>query len=410
MRLPGVGRNRLCMLIMAMLFVAPATEAWATANLAHDKLYQCTTEILPGWTGLTDGVKDSDQAPACFASDNSAEFPKEIIIDLDSIYKVIKILVYNSLNGNARHIAVSTSLDLADFEKLREYYFPPDQVQPLIHSFAPRQARYIKITLYDTWRGGLNGDNCLYLREVEVYGEGPASPEPSESARDILRLAALQPPLVAPHSVRLFQRYCLQSQPRIVVGILGDSFAVSDHSDETYWVTLLVAQLRDRHDSAQAELRNLAARGQSPHKGVEQLSQLLEPEAVDILIVAYGTDAALAGVPAARFRREFQYLLTETFNRLPALVVVVTPPPFAYQRNLANYWQVEGKQTIQMAQIIEGVVSLTECALVRTAAVLGRQVDVIPKLYQDNITLSGEAHQALAGALSQLLGYNYSSD
>lgn len=398
MNAAGSTHNWLLVLIIALVPATIAAEVQAATNLAYDTQYQCTTEILPGWTGLTDGVKDSDQPPACFATDNSAHFPKEIIIDLDRVYRVTKIAVYNSLNGNTRHIGVSISRDLENFEPLREYYFPPNQVQPLIHSFALRPARYVKITLYDTWRRGLKGDNCLFLREVEVYGEEAPGIESTQSVRDILRLAALQPAVVAPHSVQLFRRYCLQGQPRILIGVLGDSLAVSDQGAQVHWVDSFVEQLKEQDDSPQLEVRNLASLRQDPHKGAQLLAQLLEPETVDLLIIAYGTDAALAEVSPDRFRREFEYLLREAFHKLPALIVIVTPPPRADLSNL------------HIAQITEDIASLTGAAVVRTDSVLGRQLDNIPRLYQDNLTLSSEAHQALAAALLELLGYSRTSD
>ncbi len=139
------------------------------------------------------------------------------------MYQVTKIAVYNSLNGNTRHITVWISLDAKDFTQLRDYYFPPDRIQPLIHSFPshPRPARYVKISMHDTWTGGEGGDNCLYLREVEVYGTETTGADHPDQSGDIMALARWQPPLVRPHSVDLFRRYCLQQQADIVVAHLG---------------------------------------------------------------------------------------------------------------------------------------------------------------------------------------------
>ena len=47
----------------------------AERNLAAGKSYLCTTELQPGWTGLVDGQNGSDLPPACFATDNSTQFP-----------------------------------------------------------------------------------------------------------------------------------------------------------------------------------------------------------------------------------------------------------------------------------------------------------------------------------------------
>ncbi len=395
--------------IMLMLAVAVGGQASAAENLAYNKQYQCSTELLLGWTGLTDGVKDSDQPPACFATDNSPRFPKEVIIDLQRPYQVSKIVVHNSLNGNTRHIGVSISEDLETFEPLREYIFPASQVQPLIHSFAPRSARYVKITLHDTWRRGVKGENCLFLREVEVYGAGPAGVQPGPSAEQILRLAATGPPLVVPHSVQIFRRYCLQSQPGILVGILGDSFAVSDGENQRHWADLFVQQLKDDDDFPQLEVRNLATAHQDPHQGAELLDQLLETETPDMLIIAYGTDAGRARVSPDQFRREFEYLLREAFSKLPALVVVVTPPGVPPDEG-PQYSSARVKQALKMAQITEEGACLTKAAVVRTGSVLGRQIENIPHVYEADHTLSSEANQAVATALVELLQYKPTSD
>ena len=36
------------------------TAAWGQVNVARDRPYQCNVEVLSGWTGLVDGVTDSD--------------------------------------------------------------------------------------------------------------------------------------------------------------------------------------------------------------------------------------------------------------------------------------------------------------------------------------------------------------
>jgi len=399
--------HKLAVLAIVLGLVSAETTATADRNLAAGKPYLCTTELRPGWTGLVDGQNDSDQPPACFATDNSAQFPKEVIIDLGGVYQLTKIAVYNSLNGNTRHIAVWISLDAKDFVQLREYYFPPGRLQPLIHSFAshPRAARYVKVSMYDTWAGGEGGDNCLYLREVEVYGNQTDEPPESEQSADILALAQWQPPLVRPHAVRLFRRYCLERQTDIVIGVLGDSFAAaasssSDLSQPT-WVDLFAERLKQRGGyetvkvltSSDVELSNLS-----------QLRQRLsEFGSVDLLIIAYGTEASLRDVPTLKFRSQLQQLVELIQQELVALTVVVTPAPFAHQPDLARFAQVRNKESWRLACAADQVAMVTGCAVVRTASVLAHSQQEVAQLYQDNISLSETGHLAMARALESLL-------
>jgi len=389
------------------LMISAGMGAAAERNLAAGKPYLCTTELRPGWTGLVDGQHDSDQPPACFATDNSAQFPKEVIIDLGGVYQLTKIAVYNSLNGNTRHITVWLSLDAKDFVQLREYYFPPDRLQPLIHSFSshPRPARYIKIGMHDTWTGGEGGDNCLYLREVEVYGSETAEADHSDQSGDIMALARWQQPLVRPYAVRLFRRYCLEQQTDIVVGVLGDSFAASAGSSsdvhQPTWVDLFAERLKQEGGyetvevltSSNVELSNLS-----------QLRQTLsEFEFVDLLIIAYGTQAGLRDVTTLEFRGQLQRLVELVQAELAALTVVVTPAPFAHQPDLARFAQVQDKENWRLARAAEQVATLTDCAMVRTASVLAHSEQEVAQLYQDNISLSETGHLAVARALGNLL-------
>ena len=120
--------HKLAVLAGVLGLIGAGTGAAAERNLAAGKPYLCTTELRPGWTGLVDSQNDSDQPPACFATDNSAQFPKEVIIDLGGVYQLTKIAVYNSLNGHTRYITVWISQDASDFTQLRVYSFPPDRL------------------------------------------------------------------------------------------------------------------------------------------------------------------------------------------------------------------------------------------------------------------------------------------
>ncbi len=397
-------RYKLVVTLIASAVLCASGSSDAAQNLALSKPYLCTGELLAGWTGLVDGLKDSDQPPACFATDNSPQFPKELVIDLAAVFPITKIAVYNSLNGNTRHIAILSSLNATDFESLREYYFPPDKVQPLIHSFPahPRRARYIKIKMYDTWTGGRNGDYCLYLREVEVYGTPEGSASTPDSLTEVMALARWQQPLVEPPTVALFRRYCLEAKSQIAIGLLGDGFAAAGNELSPTWVDLFTARLKERGEYWNIELTNLA--GQPGLSNLPQLHQALASlTSVDLLIIAYGTQAGLDGMPTLEFRRRLHELVDSTQEQLTVLTVVVTPAPFANQPDLARHAEVQGKDSLRLARAAEQVATLTGCALVRTASVLARSERDVQELYQDNVSLSQPAHLALSRAMEELL-------
>lgn len=383
------------------LLLAPLTVG-ATENLARGKPYLCTTELMPGWTGLVDGQHDSDQPPACFGTDNAAQFPKEVLIDLGNIFQITNIAVYNSLNGNTRHIATWSSLNATDFDKLREYYFPADKLQPLIHSFPARRARYVKITMYDTWTGGRTGDNCLYLREVEVYGTSDSSGGTADTSTDAMALARWQQPLVKPYATRLFRRYCLEAKSSITVGVLGDSFASPDRGGNSTWIDLFVGCLKQRGQYQKVEV--IALTGEAGLNNLADLrTELTRFKSVDLLIVAYGRRAALQETPPVQFRRQLRELVQSVQRQVAAFTVIVTPPPLGRQAGLERYEEVKDKDTLAISQAAGQVASLTGCGLVRTASVLAHSDKDMSDLYKDNVSLSQQGHLALSRALEELL-------
>ena len=101
-------------------------------------LLTCLIFLLVGWTGLTDGVIDSDVAPGCFATDNSDHFPKEVTIDLGMLYPINRIAVHNAANGNTRKVSISVSSDGRQYTSVREFIFPAGEYMALVHSWAAR--------------------------------------------------------------------------------------------------------------------------------------------------------------------------------------------------------------------------------------------------------------------------------
>src|ERR1035437_9747647 len=115
--------------LSTVLLFAVGSAFAAQENLALNRPYVCSDEILAGWAGLTDGVTDSDAAPGCFATGPSSHFPKQVIIDLGALCTINKINVLNSANGNTRQVKIFVSADASTYEQRREYFFPADSVQ-----------------------------------------------------------------------------------------------------------------------------------------------------------------------------------------------------------------------------------------------------------------------------------------
>ncbi len=204
--------------------VAPAPAATPSAsgpvlNLALNRPFTLNGETLPGWDGLVDGIKDSDDPPACFATDNSAKFPKNAVIDLGCLCDISKIAVYNSANGNTREVIVSLSKDAKTYDVVRDYVFPNGKFQPLLHSFTARKARFVKLIFKDSWHKGLGGDNILYLREVEVFGKRL---EKADSG-SVWSYLATAPTLRRSPSWHVLRRYLKEVNRQARVAVLTDA-------------------------------------------------------------------------------------------------------------------------------------------------------------------------------------------
>ena len=256
--------------------------------------------------------------------------------------------------------------------------------------------------MYDTWAGGANGDNCLYLRELEVYGTADAAPAAGGGSTDIMALARLQQPLVKPASVGLFRRYCLQARTRIAVALLGDGFAACGDPAHPTWVDLFIADLKQRGGYEAVDVIQPGA--PLPLGDLVKLrEQLPRCKRADLLIIAYGTQSAFDATPTLNFRRQLTELLAAVGQELTVLPVLVTPAPFAAQAKLTRYTEVQGKDSQRLARAAEQVAALNGCALVRTASVLARTDRPISELYRDNVSLAAPGHLALSRALGELL-------
>ncbi len=142
------------------------------------------------------------------------------------------------------------------------------------------------------------------------------------------------------------------------------------------WVDLFIEQLKER--GAYETVRVLTDNSIRLDNLTQLRARLSDFQAVDLLIIAYGTEASLTDMPTLEFRRQLQQLVD-------------------------GFAQVQGKDSWRLAYAAEQVATLSNCAVVRTASVLAHSERGVADIYQDNLSLSEMGHLAVARALENLL-------
>jgi hypothetical protein len=192
----------------------------------------------------------------------------------------------------------------------------------------------------------------------------------------------------------LFRRYGLSAAGhRLRVGILGDSFAAVTMAQAKPWPELLPDLFETQLGRGQVDYLNLAADGQSPGDGLAVAKPLLGDRPADLLLLAYGHDAARAGQAVTDFRNAFQGLLAGLADT-PALVVVVTPPPLLQETEAAH-------SVLPYAQAEEQVARQYGLPVVRGAAVIAASPDPLGCYTGSDLTPAGQA--LVAQAVKRLL-------
>ncbi|MCX7599470.1 MAG: discoidin domain-containing protein [Armatimonadetes bacterium] len=317
-------------------------------NLALNRPYTANCGILPGWDGLVDGTKNSDEPPDCFATDASRDFPKTIVIDLGSICQVTRIVVHNSANGNTRQVVVSLSADAKNYEKLREYVFPAGRYLPLVHSFAPRKARFVRLSFPDTWGGGVGGDRIIYLREVEIFGKrfGAAgtSPWPFLAASAIVRRGAAWPTA---------RRYLDELSRPVLLAVFTDGKPDPVLGPDG-WLTRALRSRQAAWAAAGVKVQSfsLATDGD---QAVKELANLFTTAVPDLLMVV---PLAAARENFVRAARQF----VEASNKAGVAVIVCLPAPPRDKSGLAvdteEYRRLRAELLAMAAQVGGAVIDL----------------------------------------------------
>ncbi|MEN6403901.1 MAG: GDSL-type esterase/lipase family protein [Armatimonadia bacterium] len=387
------------LLVLILAATALAAAPGVPVNLALDRPFISSCSTLPGWHGLVDGEKESDTAPGCYATTNDSSFPKYVVIDLGGDCSISKVVVYNSGNGNTRTVSISSSVDATNYKKLRDpdFIFADRDANMLSVGFQPRTAHYVRITMPDTWKSGLGGDNCMFLREVEVFGvrQGPGDEEP-------FAFAAGQPAAVKPRVVDVFKRYCLQTPGELKVTVVGDYF-VSEADQDSHWARILATELAKLYPNKRVTLTAVGGTEGSIAFAMEWARDSRWALAPDVVVVAYGAQAASVSADLGEFRSKYQGLITELVENTDALVIALTPLPFMQNSSLPLSERTKGRSTRGYAWAVEQVAQTAGLPVVRTASVLAKAPGGKADLYQDNMHLSQEGQLTLGLALADLL-------
>lgn len=387
-------------LLMLGVFTGLVAAAPAPVNLALNRPFASSGTTLPGWNGLVDGEKDSDSAPGCFATSNDSTFPKFVVIDLGADCTVSKVVVYNSGNGNTRTISLSSSVDGVNYKKLRDpdFIFTDRDPIPLSVSFQqPRTAHYVRVAFLDTWKNGLGGDNCMFLREVEVFGT-----RGDEKEENPFAFALGQAPSVGNRSVDIFQRYCLDNQEPMKITVAGDYF-IGAADDDTQWVRQAAEELAKLYPEKKITLTAVGGNEGAISYGIDWARDHRGALAPDLVILAYGSQAASVSADQGEFRSKYQTLVNELTDNTQAMVIAITPPPFLQNDKLALASKTQGRSTRSYAWQVEQVALSRGVPLVRTSAVLAKVPGDKTPLYLDNMHLSAEGNRALGIAIADLL-------
>ncbi len=375
---------------LSLLALAAGCAIAQDENLVLDKPYASTAEVLSGWTGLVDGVADSDSGPGCFATVNDPTFPKYVTIDLQRPCLIKRIAVHNSANGNTRHITIAVSASGQDYERLREFIFPQGQAMPLNHRFGERRVQFVRVGMLDSWGGGLGGDNCMFLREIEVFGTPTGEP-------------GVKPPVAEPEgeallrtrALRLFKRYALDVERDLKIVAMGDSLAAGG---EESWPALLAEGLADlRPLGTETTHVSLTELGIRPGHAMAGMLDELIAEDPDIVLVTFGSDYQTY-VPRV-LRRDMAELLERMSVEVSGLLVLVGPALDQDDEERVDTVRGVARELAQTAQVMGLPMLRTERALLDAGVEAACETD--PD--DDTRRLSEQARHAIAEALVELL-------
>jgi len=382
-------------LLVAFLSALPglAQDTGTDTNVALGKTYTCSSPGGIAWRGLLDGDVESDQPPGCFATGADAAYPKKIVIDLGAVYVIDQVIVYSSVNGNTKKVDLWASRDGASYRQLREpYVFPKGVAQRMSARFPALQARYVKVALWDTWGGGLGGDNVLFLREVEAMGQAAPVTEGTRTRPEI--------PRTAPRTTKLFRHLALQEGRKLDLLVIGDDAGVATDKSRGL-AQVLTGRLKDRFSLAEVETTDACQRGLTARAAlVSTLPSVNDSQ--DLVVVALGTADSLA-FDAADFRDTMQRLFARLLDDTAAFIIVIAPPRIPHSTALGRADECTSADTADPAWQLASLTAGTEIAIIDGDAAIQESGLPLGSAYADNLTLGRGGLEALADAVVRLL-------
>jgi hypothetical protein len=381
-------RARLSLLPLAvatLLFLLMSVACAQDVNLALRRPFTADCGVLPGWDGLTDGQRSSDDPPACFATDNSPKFPKHVVLDLGGKCEIRKVVVHNSANGNTKRVEVSLSTDAKNYISLREYVFPSGKYQPLVHHCTPKQARFLRITFHDSWGNGLGGPNIMYLREAEVYGKLLERSESAEDA-DWAILAATKPDIPIP-SWAAARRYIAE------MGRAARILVVADQPAELLvgpsgWVARSLHETKGQLGSVGVHVRFVQYTSKPGEDFGKDFADLMSDAIPDLLLVSVSSGASqeyLSALPK---------VLQPAADAACSLLICIPPPP-----DLTDSTRSEQYRTIK--RLLLAYASQYRAGVLDIGAVLARAGSATKFLADKG--WATDAVKAVAEAMARLL-------
>lgn len=166
-------QSAICALVAKLpeviIAIVPKPEG---GNLALNRNYECNDPNKYNWGigGLTDGSWTAGN-PTCFATGDSAIFPKHVIIDLDKPTQVSSIIIGVPPFGSTKTVKVSLSEDNKTFTDVGTYDFSLRKEERHTFSFNPAKSRYVRLTYAENYKEDVGySQNFAFTTEVEVYG------------------------------------------------------------------------------------------------------------------------------------------------------------------------------------------------------------------------------------------------